>query len=115
MFHQDKRIKQKGNKGLLKTLWWENEFAKVVGDMEITGIRLDKEKWYAIEDTVQPIYDKELKTINGIVIQDFYDVLVANDWISDKDKFVEPVWSSTKKKKSRKKSKSSKEEEKWLI
>ena len=99
MKHEDKRIGQKGNKGLLKTLWWENEFAKVVGDMETTGIRLDKEKWYAIEDSVKPIYDKELETINDIVKRDFWDILIDNNWISDKDEFTEPIWTSANKKK----------------
>lgn len=99
MFHQDKRVAQKGNKGLRKTLWWENEFVKAVGDMELTGIRLDKDKWYAIEDSVKPIFDKELEVINEIAKRDFYDVLVDNNWISDKDEFTVPIWSSSAKKK----------------
>ena len=99
MFHQDKRVEQAGNRGLRKTLWWENEFVKAVGDMEMTGIRIDKDKWYAIEDSIKPTFEKELKTINDIVIRDFYDVLEDNDWISDKDEFVEPIWSSSAKKK----------------
>lgn len=95
----DQRTKQKGRRGMVKTMWWENEFVKVVADMEITGVRLDKDKWYAIEDSVRPTYDKELASLNELVIQDFWDILVANDWISDEDKFVEPVWSSSYKKK----------------
>lgn len=95
----DKRIRQKGNKGLKKTMWWENEFVKVVADMETTGVRLDKDKWYAIEDAIQPVWDEELQALNDIAKRDFWDVLVANNWISDKDMFVEPVWSSANKKK----------------
>jgi DNA polymerase I-like protein with 3'-5' exonuclease and polymerase domains len=99
MYHEDKRVKQKGNKGLLKTIWWENEFAKVVGDMEMNGIRINKDKWYAIEDSIQPIYDKELSYLNDLVKRDFWDILEDNDWISNQDKFVVPIWSSSQKKK----------------
>mgnify|MGYP000955412233 CR=1 FL=1 len=95
----DKRIDQEGNKGLMKTMWWENEFVKVVGDMEMTGVRLDKEKWYAIEDSVRPVYDEELSSLNKLVVADYYDVLEANNWISAKDEFRDNVWSSSMKKK----------------
>lgn len=95
----DKRINQRGNRGLMKTLWWENEFVKVVADMEYEGVRIDKDKWYAIEDDIRPIFDTELKYLNDKVVEDFWDTLIANNWISDKDEFVEPIWSSSKKKK----------------
>ena len=95
----DKRINQVGNKGLLKTMWWENEFVKVVADMETTGVRLDKDKWYAIEDAVKPIYEKELSVLNDLVKQDFRDTLELNDWISSTDDFTCNVWSSSAKKK----------------
>jgi DNA polymerase I-like protein with 3'-5' exonuclease and polymerase domains len=95
----DKRIKQPGNKGFMKTMWWENEFVKCIGDKEMTGVRIDKDKWYAIEDSVRPVYDKELKSLNELVIRDFYDVLEANNWISTKDEFRSNVWSSSSKKK----------------
>lgn len=97
---EDKRIQQKGHRGLEKTIWWENEFVKVVADMEITGVRLDKEKWYAIEDAIRPTYDTELAALNQQVIEYLYDTLIANDWISDKDTFIGgSVWSSSAKKK----------------
>jgi len=95
----DKRIGQDGNKGMMKTAWWENEFVKVVGDMEMTGVRIDKDKWYAIEDAVRPKYEEELKSLNELVVEDFYDVLEANNWISDTDDFRSNVWSSSAKKK----------------
>ena len=95
----DSRVKQRGNRGLMKTMWWENEFVKVVADMEMTGVRLDKEKWYAIEDEIRPIYEEELKNLNDKVKEDFRDVLLDNNWISDKDEFVTPIWSSAAKKK----------------
>ncbi|KKL66609.1 hypothetical protein LCGC14_2143260, partial [marine sediment metagenome] len=95
----DSRVQQTGNKGLMKTIWWENEFVKAVADMEMTGVRWHKEKWYAIEDSIRPIYDKELKYLNDIVKRDFWDTLIENNWISDKDEFVVPIWSSSAKKK----------------
>jgi DNA polymerase I-like protein with 3'-5' exonuclease and polymerase domains len=94
----DAQIKHKGNKGLYKTAWWENEFAKAVADMEMTGVRLDKDKWYAIEDAVRPIYDKELEHLTELLKTDFWDLLLANDWASDEDTFTTNVWSSSQKK-----------------
>lgn len=99
MFHKDKRMNQPNHKGERKTLWWENEFVKGVGDMETTGIRLDKKKWYNIEDSVRPTYDEELKTLNSIVKTDFYDILEDNEWISGEDTFTKSIWSSAMKKK----------------
>jgi len=99
MKHSDDRIKQGNHKGLMKTMWWENEFVKVVGDMEMTGVRIDKEKWYAIEDSVRPVYERELAELNKMVVDDFYDVLEANNWISDKDEFRSNIWGSAVKKK----------------
>lgn len=95
----DKRTRQRGRRGMMKTMWWENEFVKVVADMEMTGVRLDKDKWYAIEDSVRPIYDRELAALNSLVKEEFWDILAANDWISNTDDFVEPIWSSSQKKK----------------
>jgi DNA polymerase I-like protein with 3'-5' exonuclease and polymerase domains len=80
-------------------MWWENEFVKVVGDMEMTGVRIDKEKWYAIADHVQPIYDEALEKLNTILKEDFWDVLEANDWVSNTDTLTTNVWSSSAKKK----------------
>ena len=99
MKYEDERIGQAKNKGLRKTLWWENEFSKVVGDMETAGVYADKELWFSIEDEVQPIWDAEKKNIDEMVVRSFYDILVANEWISDKDRFVANIWSSAAKKK----------------
>ena len=99
MKSDDRYMKHKGNKGLYKTWWWENEFAKVVGDMETNGIRLHKERWYAIEDAVRPIYERELQELNMLVLRDFKDVLIKNGWYSEQDRFVSNIWSSSSKKK----------------
>ena len=95
----DRDISQKGNRGLMKTMWWENEFVKVVADMEMTGVRINKEKWYEIEDAIRPVYDEELHNLNTILKKDFWDLLIENDWISEEDTFVTPIWSSAAKKK----------------
>jgi DNA polymerase I-like protein with 3'-5' exonuclease and polymerase domains len=95
----DKRIEQGNHKGMMKTMWWENEFVKCVGDMEMTGVRIDKDKWYAIEDSVRPVYEEELSSLNKMVVGDFYDTLEANNWISTTDDFRSNVWSSSAKKK----------------
>lgn len=99
MKSDDRYMKHKGNRGLYKTWWWENEFSKVVGDMETTGIRLHKEKWYAIEDHVRPIYEREMKTLNELVLRDFKQLLINNEWYSEKDRFPDNIWSSSAKKK----------------
>lgn len=95
----DERIAQKGNKGLKKTLWWENEFVKAVADMEMTGVRIVRDEWYKIEEGVRPIYDEELHKLNEVVVSSFWDVLEANGWISSKDEFTANVWTSAAKKK----------------
>jgi DNA polymerase I-like protein with 3'-5' exonuclease and polymerase domains len=87
------------HKGLRKTMWWENEFVKCVADMEMTGVRFDKEKWYAIIDSVQPIYDEELATLNTLVVNHYMEVLLENDWYSKEDTFTETIWGSAQKKK----------------
>ena len=88
----------KSNKGLLKTAWWEMEFVKCVADMEMQGVRFDKDKWYAISDSVMPIYHKELDTLNSKVKDEFWEVLVDNNWVSDKDEIITNVWTSSAKK-----------------
>lgn len=99
MKYEDKRINLHNHKGLSKTLWWENEFVKVVADMEYEGIYIDKDKWDSIEAEVQPIWEQELSNLNTLVAKHFYDVLEDNEWISDKDKIVTSIWTSSAKKK----------------
>lgn len=103
MKYFDDQVKEVVNrhktKGLRKTAWWENEFVKCVADMEMTGVRIDKDKWYAISDSVTPIYQKELKELNKLVVSDFKEVLIEKEWLSEKDRFVGNVWSSSAKKK----------------
>jgi DNA polymerase I-like protein with 3'-5' exonuclease and polymerase domains len=95
----DLSLKHKGRKGLRKTSWWENEFVKVVSDMETTGVRIHKDKWYAIENSVRPIFDEELENLNRVVVELYYDCLVDNNWISDKDELTGSIWGSAAKKK----------------
>lgn len=95
----DKDLQQKGNRGMVKTMWWENEFVKVVADWEMQGIRIDEDKWKAIGAKIKPIFEEKTNELNEIAKKSFMDVLEDNDWISDKDTFIEPVWSSAAKKK----------------
>ena len=99
MAYFDTLVSLGSHKGLKKTSWWENEFVKCVADMEMQGVFFDKIKWYAIADSVQPIYDEELKTLNNMVKEQFRELLLQQDWISPKDTFMEPIWSSAQKKK----------------
>lgn len=94
----DKRMGHKGHKGLVKTAWWEDEFVKAVGDMESTGVRLHKDKWYAIEDAVRPVYEEALENLNKRATESCWDVLEANNWISDRDVLIENIWTSAAKK-----------------
>ena len=98
MKSDDRFIGHKDNKGMLKTAWLENEFVKVVGDMEINGIRLDKVQWYAIEDSVRPIFDRELESLNTLVLSTLPHLMRKQEWYSDKDRFNGNMWTSTKKK-----------------
>jgi hypothetical protein len=60
---------------------------------------LHQEKWYAIEDSVRPVYEKELKELNMLVLRDFKPLLIENEWYSLKDRFPSNIWSSSSKKK----------------
>ena len=91
-------INQQGNRGLRRTLWWENEFVKAVADIEMAGVRIHQEKWYGIEDKVKPIWHEELEQLNTIAKEDFWDILEANNWISSKDTILESIWTSSDKK-----------------
>jgi len=96
---EDKRLKLGKHRGLMKTMWWENEFVKVVADMEYEGVRINKDRWFDIEDTVRPIYEAELEELNSIARAEFMDILIDNDWIGLEDEVTKKLWSSTKEKK----------------
>ena len=99
MLNDDKFMDHHKHKGLRKTAWWENEFVKVAADMEMTGIRLDKQKWYSISEVdMQPIYDQQLTKINEIAVRCFKPELIQFGYYNDKDTIVEPIWTSPTKK-----------------
>lgn len=98
MNSEDARINQRGNKGLRKTSWWENEYSLASADMEMAGVRIHSEKWDSIEDSVMPTYLQELDNLNAILKEDFYDLLLDNNWVYKEDSIVTNVWSSAKKK-----------------
>tara|TARA_R110000851_G_scaffold87648_1_gene191023 strand:- start:186 stop:2408 length:2223 start_codon:yes stop_codon:yes gene_type:complete len=99
MSADDKFMGRTNRKGLLKTHWHENEYARVVTSMEMNGVKIDKEKWYEISKNVQPIYDAELISLNEVAIRDFKPLLLENKWYSEEGYFPKPIWSSTAKKK----------------
>lgn len=91
----DANIKQRGNRGLYKTIWWENEFAKVVGDMESEGVIFDKERWYKIEEGLKPILDDRKEQLNKILVEDFEDYITEKGCYSKEDRQVKPIHSSS--------------------
>lgn len=87
----------KGHKGKYKTLWLENEFSKVVADMEYNGILLDKEAWYKISEHLQPIYIKEKLILDRKVMELMPDYLIKEGYLNDRE-IVQDIWGSTKSK-----------------
>ena len=98
MINIDAEIAQKGNKGIKKANWWDFEFVKVAGDMSMYGLMVDNDKWYAIADTVQPVYDKELSTMNEYLVDEFKQYLTEMDYIASTDRFVGNLWTSSARK-----------------
>lgn len=94
----DKRINQHGNKGMIKSNWWDNEFNKAVADMEMQGTLVDKPIWYGIEDDIKPTWDEELAALNKLSKELLWDTLEANSWVADYDRLTVNVWSSAKMK-----------------
>ena len=98
MKSEDTIIGQMGNKGLRKTLWWENEFSKVVGDMESEGVLIHKDDWYKATDSIQPVYDEELKILNELLLRDFKPALIKLGKFAVEDTFNGDVWTTSTKK-----------------
>ena len=98
MKNTDAKISQKGNRGMIKTNWWENEFAKVVIDMETQGILIDKDLWYKGEDELTPIHEEELKNLNDILLTEFREQVIELGHLSEEDTFEGNIWTSSAKK-----------------
>lgn len=94
----DKSFPQKHHKGLVKTMWWDNEFKLVAGDLEYNGPLLDQEKWKACCEKYQPLMQEAKTKLDSIVIRDFKDFAIQEGWYSDEDRF-ESIWGSSEKKK----------------
>jgi hypothetical protein len=72
----DKSFPQKHHKGLRKTMWWDNEFKLVAGDLEYNGPLLDQEKWKACYEKYQPLMQAAKSKLDAIVIRDFKDFAI---------------------------------------
>ena len=94
----DASVRQKGNKGVIKANWWDNEFAKVASDMSDYGLNIDKDKWFAIEDSVKPTYEEELKALNDLILENHKPYLIEEGKYSNEGAFVSNVWTSSSKK-----------------
>jgi len=93
-----KKIKDTYSKGLITTIWWENEFSKVLGDIEFHGINFDREKWIDNYNKALPIVQESKKELNTIILNFFgKKFLVSEDLYVDKDR-MEPIWNSSVKK-----------------
>ena len=98
MLNIDNEIQQKGNRGIRKANWWDNEFQKVASEMSMYGLNIDKEKWVAIDSAVRPIYEAELVELNTLLLTEFREHLEEAEHISTKDRFDGNIWSSSTKK-----------------
>jgi DNA polymerase I-like protein with 3'-5' exonuclease and polymerase domains len=93
----DKAYPQKFHKGLVKTMWWDNEFALVAGDLEYQGVVLDTNKWMECYNKYYPKMLEAKAKLDAIVIEEFSDFAKGQGWLSDVDRF-ESIWGSTEKK-----------------
>jgi len=91
----DKSINQRGNRGLYKTIWWENEFAKVVGDMEFEGVIFDRDKWYTIEDSIRPDMESTIDEMNQLLVDDFEEFITDKGKYSARDTQIKTIGTSS--------------------
>lgn len=85
-------------KGLVKTSWWENEFCKVLGDIEFVGMQHDRQKWIENYNLSQPIVENKTKELNDLLVKSVEpEVLISNKLYTDVD-ILESIWTSSNKK-----------------
>jgi len=86
------------HKGIMKTIWWENEFVKVLGDMEYYGVNFSTSQWTDNYYKALPIVEKATIDLNTLVLSSLNnDYLIANNLYTDIDIIV-PIWNSSQKK-----------------
>jgi len=93
-----KSFKIKKNRGLRKTHFWNQQFIKVIADMEYKGVLLDVPAWKKLYDKALPLVAKAEKELNSIVYRDFYNRAVAEGYIYDKDTFHPKLFTSSARK-----------------
>jgi len=86
------------NKGLKKTNFWNNEFIKVIADLEYKGVLLNVPKWRKLYDKALPLVEKATLDLNKIVFEDFRVRAIAEGFVYDKDTFHPKLFSSAKTK-----------------
>jgi len=95
----DKSVGFKSRKGLIKTIWWENEFSKVLGDIEFDGIQFDQNIWRKNYDLALPVLQQKERELNNIVLNNFsLQSLIENNFYVPEDRF-DRIWTSSAKKK----------------
>ena len=95
----DKKIGfTKSKKGVMKTIWWENEFSKVLGDLEYQGINFDSSVWMDNYYQALPLVEQAVEDLNSTVKSNFDLTYLEEEGLYvSKDK-IEPIWDSTQKK-----------------
>ncbi|MCK5787922.1 MAG: hypothetical protein KAH32_02915, partial [Chlamydiia bacterium] len=94
----DKFNDQPHNKGLVKTWWWENEYVKVLGDMEIQGLNVDTEQLYKVSDELQIVHDNKLYVLNQYMVDNFKGHLLSQGKYFKVDTLTQNIWTSSKAK-----------------
>jgi len=85
-------------KGATKTAWWENEFTKVLGDMEFEGMQHDRKVWIDNYNLAQPIVENATKELNKVILNSIAkEFLIKNSLYTDVDIF-DSIWTSANKK-----------------
>jgi DNA polymerase I-like protein with 3'-5' exonuclease and polymerase domains len=96
---KDKQIGfEKSRKGIRKTLWWENEFTKVLGDIEYQGINFDSSTWMDNYYQALPLVENAIKDLNTTVRKSFDLKYLEKEGLYVAEDTIEPIWDSPQKK-----------------
>ncbi len=95
----DKRLGFTNKRGAIKTIWWENEFSKVLGDMEFDGINFDTNKWIENYHKALPIVEKKRDELNYLLSTHFdLKALEEEGFYVPEDTLMPKLWNSATKK-----------------
>jgi len=93
-----KSFSVKKNRGLKKTHFWNQQFIKVIADMEYKGVLLNVPEWKKLYDKALPLVAKAEKELNEIVYRDFYKRAVAEGYVYAEDTFHPKLFTSSARK-----------------